>query len=160
MVIMIVIIITGIASRTTVIDAILRPIVTEAQRRRSVYNLDRARGPLTGLRIDMGADRPPAIIGQGLSGDLEDARHKFKGTPRRPGTPAKRRPASALSPNFRAMPSIDYLGTAARPRASLSRPNNHRRLARSAHLHAIDPDRRRPTPEEMAYDVARDYSIT
>ena len=148
---MIVMIVLGIASRTSVIDAVLKPILTEAQRRRSVYNLDRAHGPLTGLRIDMGADRPPAVIGQGLPTGFEDARHKFKGLVRRPGTPAKRRPVSALSPIFRSMSSIDHLGTTPRPRASLSRPNGHRRLARSAHLHAIDPDRKRPTAEDMTF---------
>jgi len=155
---MIVVIILGVASRTSAIDAVLRPIVTEAQRRRCVYKLDRTHGPLTGLRIDMGADRPPAVIGQGLPNPLDESRLKPKGTPRRPSTPAKRRPVSAMNPNFRSFGSLDHLGSTPRPRSSLPRPSGHRRLARSAHLHAIDPKRGLQEGMDSTDDITRDLS--
>ena len=141
-------ILLGIVSRTTAIDAVLRPLVTEAQRKRQSYNLDRSHGPLSGLRIDMGAGRPPAVIGQGIPDLSEDSRTKSKAVTRHPFTPAKRRPGSISSPNFRSFSSIDHLSSTPRPRSSLLRPSSHRRLARSAHLHAIDPERLKLTSED------------
>lgn len=52
----------GAATRSSTIDAVLKPLMAEARRRRSVYKS--ISGPLSGLAIDMGIDRPPAIIGQ------------------------------------------------------------------------------------------------
>lgn len=64
MLIMIVVIGLGVASRGSTIEAVLKPLVAEARRRRSIYGSKRY-GPLAGLRIDLGADRPPAVIGEG-----------------------------------------------------------------------------------------------
>lgn len=61
---MIVVIGLGVASRGSTIEAVLKPLVAEARRRRSIYGSKRY-GPLAGLRIDLGADRPPAVIGEG-----------------------------------------------------------------------------------------------
>lgn len=66
--IMLVIIVLGAATRSSSIDAILKPLIAEAKRRRSVYVKRRMSGPLTGLKIDMGAGRPPAVIGLGRPG--------------------------------------------------------------------------------------------
>ncbi|WVQ80238.1 hypothetical protein IAT38_002343 [Cryptococcus sp. DSM 104549] len=62
--IMIVVIVLGVSTRSSTIDALLHPLLAEAKRRRSIYGRKSISGPLTGLRIDMGFGRPPAIIGQ------------------------------------------------------------------------------------------------
>ncbi|KIR36447.1 hypothetical protein I352_01396 [Cryptococcus deuterogattii MMRL2647] len=65
LIIMVIIILLGAASRSSTINAILTPLVTEARRRQSDYYHRKNRsGPLAGLHIDMGAGRPPAVIGQ------------------------------------------------------------------------------------------------
>jgi len=161
MAIMIIVIGLGVASRSSAIDAVLQPLVTEARRRRSIYSKDKLFGPLTGLHIDMGADRPPAIIGQGRpvspdQGSSNTPRPKTKLTPRRPGTPAKRRPGSVLTPNFRSFSAVDHANPLSpRPRTSLPpRPSAHRKLARSAHLHSIDPEKRKVmSPEAIASET-------
>ncbi|OCF39647.1 hypothetical protein I317_06558 [Kwoniella heveanensis CBS 569] len=61
--IMFVIIVLGVITRSSTIDAVLKPLLAEAKRRRSMRKS--FSGPLTGLRIDMGLGRPPAVIGQG-----------------------------------------------------------------------------------------------
>ncbi|RXK39302.1 hypothetical protein M231_03381 [Tremella mesenterica] len=53
----------GVATRSSSIDAILKPLIAEAKRRRSFYVKRAVTGPLTGLHIDLGSGRPPAIIG-------------------------------------------------------------------------------------------------
>ncbi|WVF71348.1 hypothetical protein IAT40_006151 [Kwoniella sp. CBS 6097] len=58
-----VIIVLGVITRSSTIDAVLKPLLAEAKRRRSMRKS--FSGPLTGLRIDMGLGRPPAVIGQG-----------------------------------------------------------------------------------------------
>ncbi|WWD03343.1 hypothetical protein V865_001395 [Kwoniella europaea PYCC6329] len=63
--VMFIIIILGVISRSSTINAVLKPLLAEAKRRRSIYGRKSFSGPLTGLRIDMGAGRPPAVIGQG-----------------------------------------------------------------------------------------------
>ncbi|WVR06896.1 hypothetical protein IAU60_003932 [Kwoniella sp. DSM 27419] len=60
--IMFIIIILGVATRSSSIDALLKPLLAEAKRRRSMRKS--FSGPLAGLRIDMGSGRPPAVIGQ------------------------------------------------------------------------------------------------
>jgi hypothetical protein len=167
MAIMIVVIGLGVASRSSAIDAVLQPLVTEARRRRSIYGKDKLFGPLTGLHIDMGADRPPAIIGEGrpLSpdhGSSNTPRPRAKVTPRRPGTPAKRRPGSLLTPNFRSFSAVDHVNPISpRPRTSLPpRPTTHRKLARSAHLHSIDPEKRKVmSPEIIASETWDNESL-
>ncbi|WVQ74004.1 hypothetical protein IAR50_003585 [Cryptococcus sp. DSM 104548] len=64
LIVMITAIILGVASQSRTIDAFLSPLLTEARRRKNIYDRKKNSGPLTGLRIDMGAGRPPAIIGQ------------------------------------------------------------------------------------------------
>ncbi|OWZ78967.1 hypothetical protein C365_02616 [Cryptococcus neoformans Bt85] len=65
LIIMVVLILLGAASRSSTINAILTPLLTEARRRKSdYYHKKSLSGPLAGLHIDMGAGRPPAIIGQ------------------------------------------------------------------------------------------------
>ncbi|WVQ99509.1 hypothetical protein IAU59_006644 [Kwoniella sp. CBS 9459] len=61
--IMFVIIVLGVITRSSTIDAVLKPLLAEAKRRRSMRKS--FSGPLTGLRIDMGLGKPPAVIGQG-----------------------------------------------------------------------------------------------
>ncbi|WWC89140.1 uncharacterized protein L201_004058 [Kwoniella dendrophila CBS 6074] len=70
--VMFIIIILGVISRSSTIDAVLKPLLAEAKRRRSIYGRKSFSGPLTGLKIDMGIGRPPAIIGQGRPKSLSD----------------------------------------------------------------------------------------
>ncbi|WWD17122.1 hypothetical protein CI109_101559 [Kwoniella shandongensis] len=62
--ILLVITVLGVVTRSSTIDAVLKPVLAEARRRRSIYGRKSISGPLTGLRIDMGHGRPPAVIGQ------------------------------------------------------------------------------------------------
>jgi hypothetical protein len=99
-----VIIVLGVVSRSSTIDAVLKPLVAEARRRKSVYNS--TSGPLSGLQIDMGSDRPPAVIGfqpprhqaqpqtqasDGLPPAPLSTRHQRTNSMKRPSTPSRRR---------------------------------------------------------------------
>ncbi|KAK8864573.1 hypothetical protein IAR55_001823 [Kwoniella newhampshirensis] len=64
LIIMLVIIVLGVVTRSSTMDAVLKPLLAEARRRKSIYGRKSISGPLTGLRIDMGLGRPPAVIGQ------------------------------------------------------------------------------------------------
>nr|XP_019046506.1 hypothetical protein I302_05256 [Kwoniella bestiolae CBS 10118]OCF25436.1 hypothetical protein I302_05256 [Kwoniella bestiolae CBS 10118] len=70
--VMFIIIILGVISRSSTINTVLKPLLAEAKRRRSIYGSKSFSGPLTGLRIDMGAGRPPAVIGEGRPKSLSD----------------------------------------------------------------------------------------
>lgn len=97
-----VIIVLGVVSRSSTIDAVLKPLVAEARRRKSVYNS--ISGPLSGLQIDMGSNRPPAVIGfqpprhlpqtqvsDGLPPAPLSTRHQRTKSLKRPSTPSRRR---------------------------------------------------------------------
>jgi hypothetical protein len=146
MLILVVLVGLGVASRSSVINAVLKPLVAEARRRKS--QRDPSHGPLAGLSIDMGADRPPAVIGQPRN---ELVRRQWsRSTPRRPGTPVKKRnlPA-ALTPTARSFSSSQtehLINTNPRPRTSLPPQGTpFRRLAQSAHLHQVKGDRSEET---------------
>ena len=169
---MITIIGLGVVSRGNAIDAVLKPLVAEARRRRSDYGRDKRYGPLAGLRIDLGADRPPAVIGQGrpkmTDADVDKAstpiatyrmRPRGVSTARRPTTPNPLRQRKQLvsSPDFRSISATDHglpnadgatFPRSPRPRGSLP-PLRHqngtaqRRLAHSSHLHSIEVDKMR-----------------
>jgi hypothetical protein len=88
-----VIIALGVASRSSTIDAVLKPLVAEARRRRSMKSIS---GPLSGLEIDMGSGRPPAVVGQPpaqkIAGmpDPSMSRHHRTSSMKRPITPRRR----------------------------------------------------------------------
>ena len=137
MLIMIVVIALGLGSRSQAFESLLAPLVAEVKRRRSIRQRD---GPLTGLRIDMGANRPPAIIGHGPpepTSPTASASRPSKPYVKRPGTPSKRRPISLVAPPFRSFSASEHAHAALR-----ARPAAQRRLARSSHLHPIDHENR------------------
>jgi hypothetical protein len=93
-----VIIVLGVVSRSSTIDAVLKPLVAEARRRKSGFSS--ISGPLSGLQIDMGSDRPPAVIGfppnkdrqpNEISGLPSSIRHQRTSSVKRPSTPSRRR---------------------------------------------------------------------
>ncbi|ORY32860.1 UNC-like C-terminal-domain-containing protein [Naematelia encephala] len=168
LVIMLVIIVLGVASRSSTINAVLKPLLAEAKRRRSVYGGHHRNGPLTGLRIDLGEGRSPRIIGQNAEDSLGSPASptpttakvrlaKSSSIARRSNTPSlrHRRQTSGGLNAFRSFSTSDHLPqvfgqtitspTVPRPRVSLPpRPTGGappRRLARSAHLHTIEADR-------------------
>jgi len=94
-----VIIVLGVVSRSSTIDAVLKPLVAEARRRKSVFSHNSMSGPLSGLQIDMGSGRPPAVIGfppprnksqPEISGLPSSIRHQRAGSIKRPMTPRRR----------------------------------------------------------------------
>lgn len=108
LIIMLLLILLGAASRSRTINAILTPLVTEARRRQTDYYHRKNRsGPLAGLHIDMGAGRPPAVIGQ--------ARPKSPRSPRPPSaqtqTPTHRHVQSS-TPTPRLKTSLSRIGSA------------------------------------------------
>ncbi|WWC62151.1 uncharacterized protein I303_104743 [Kwoniella dejecticola CBS 10117] len=133
--VMFIIIILGVISRSSTIDAVLKPLLAEAKRRRSIYGSKSFSGPLTGLRIDMGAGRPPAVIGQGRPkslSDLNDALIPQVDSPtsptptpvsaksharslgksnsiKRSGTPRQRKLPPGVLTNFRSVSATDHL---------------------------------------------------
>ncbi|WRT66522.1 uncharacterized protein IL334_003481 [Kwoniella shivajii] len=179
--VMFIIIILGVISRSSTIDAVLKPLLAEARRRRSIYGRKSFSGPLAGLRIDMGAGRPPAVIGQERSDSKNNRREGDSPTPvsaktrslgrnnsisRRPGTPTasrqRRLPPGVLTSNYRSVSAADpYQLLSSSPIHSSASPNHltnpkpraalaarlgggglPKKMARSAHLHTIDGDRR------------------
>lgn len=148
----------GVASRSSAIDAVLKPLVAEARRRRSFYARKNLSGPLAGLRIDMGVGRPPAVIGESRREEaptptrtkpLSRANSSRAGTPR----PRKAPPA----PTFRSFSAADFPPGPTSPRSKLaSRPAGApRRLARSAHLHTIEADKfREKARQDLHNDAA------
>jgi hypothetical protein len=129
-------IIMGIASRSSTIDAALKPLIKEARRRRSVYKSSNSAG--------LYAEKSPALVH-----DLPKSKIVKPG--RRPNTPSlrHRRQASLAIPNFRSFSTSDQpiQPGLLSPRHGLSlplRPTSGgipRRLAKSAHLHTIEADR-------------------
>lgn len=94
-----VIIVLGVVSRSSTIDAVLKPLLAEAKRRKSFYSHNSMSGPLSGLQIDMGSDRPPAVIGSlpprsksqtEISGIPSSIRHQRSNSVKRPLTPRRR----------------------------------------------------------------------
>lgn len=99
-----VIIALGVASRSSTIDAVLKPLVAEARRRKSMKSIS---GPLSGLEIDMGSGRPPAVVGQSQTHktagmpDLSISRHQRTSSMKRPITPRRRHHTGPTSPYMR-----------------------------------------------------------
>jgi hypothetical protein len=107
-----VIIVLGVVSRSSTIDAVLKPLVAEAKRRKSFYSHSHnsMSGPLSGLQIDMGSDRPPAVIGfppprtkshTELSGMPSSIRHQRSNSVKRPSTPRRRHNTGPVGNNMR-----------------------------------------------------------
>ncbi|WWC70163.1 uncharacterized protein I206_104111 [Kwoniella pini CBS 10737] len=135
MFVMFIIIFLGFISRSSTIDAVLKPLLAEAKRRRSIYGGKSFSGPLTGLRIDMGEGRPPAVIGQGRPKNLSDFNDDLipqvdsptsstltpistksysrslgkNNSIKRSGTPRQRKLPPGVNTNFRSISSTDYL---------------------------------------------------
>ncbi|OWZ33575.1 hypothetical protein C347_02605 [Cryptococcus neoformans AD2-60a] len=102
LIIMVVLILLGAASRSSTINAILTPLLTEARRRKSdYYHKKSLSGPLAGLHIDMGAGRPPAIIGQARA-QIHTPRHVL----------------SSSTPTPRVKTSLSRAGSGHRPNIS------------------------------------------
>ncbi|KAE8538579.1 hypothetical protein D1P53_004940 [Cryptococcus gattii VGV] len=118
LIIMVIIILLGAASRSSTINAILTPLVTEARRRQSDYYHRKNRsGPLAGLHIDMGAGRPPAVIGQARPGSSPSAHthththtHTQTQTHTQTPTPTHRRVPSTSTPRLKT--SLSRTGSA------------------------------------------------
>lgn len=124
-----VIIVLGVVSRSSTIDAVLKPLVAEARRRKSFYSHSSISGPLSGLQIDMGSDRPPAVIGfpstrtKSLAADISglpsSIRHQRSNSVKRPSTPRRRHNTGPVGSNMRIFSdSTPHL-------ASLHTPPNH-----------------------------------
>jgi hypothetical protein len=105
-----VIIVLGVVSRSSTIDAVLEPLVAEAKRRKSFYKHSSISGPLSGLQIDMGSDRPPAVIGfppprnksqPEISGLPSSIRHQRTNSVKRPSTPRRRHDTGPIGSNMR-----------------------------------------------------------
>lgn len=103
-----VIIVLGVVSRSSTIDAVLKPLVAEARRRKSFYSHSSMSGPLSGLQIDMGSDRPPAVIGfppprnksqPDFSGLPSSIRHQRSNSVKRPSTPRRRHHTGPIGNN-------------------------------------------------------------
>lgn len=104
LIIMVVLILLGAASRSSTINAILTPLLTEARRRKSdYYHKKSLSGPLAGLHIDMGAGRPPAIIGQARA-QTHTPRHVLS--------------SSSSTPTPRVKTSLSRAGSGHRPNIS------------------------------------------
>lgn len=135
---MIVVIVLGVASRSSTIDAVLKPLLAEAKRRRSVYGL---RGHLDiseGSPLDTKSDdqEPPS------RDTISRFRPRFNA--RRHNTPGfrQRRQQSIAMPNFRSVSASDQLGqlgsmsSYANPPPRATMPARH--LGHNAHLHALE----------------------
>jgi hypothetical protein len=105
-----VIIVLGVVSRSSTIDAVLKPLVAEAKRRKSFYSHNSMSGPLSGLQIDMGSDRPPAVIGfppprtkshTEISGMPPSIKHQRSNSVKRPSTPRRRYNTGPVGSNMR-----------------------------------------------------------
>lgn len=113
--ILLVIIFLGVAFRGDTIEAVLKPLVAEARRRRSVYGQRSTHGPLASLSFDLNQDRSPAVI--------EETRPKPPS--RQPTDPDQRESATtaAPTPSPRVVSRID--STTQRPAAPST--TRHRR---------------------------------
>lgn len=109
------------ATRSSTIDAVLKPLVAEARRRRSVYSRRSIYGPLADLRVDLTGDRAAPVIGQEppaqVESKLSDPRKEAHPTPSPSPTPrvrtvsrsnsTTRRLANANTLRLRRQPSLN-----------------------------------------------------
>ncbi|OXB37956.1 hypothetical protein J007_02309 [Cryptococcus neoformans] len=133
LIIMVVLILLGAASRSSTINAILTPLLTEARRRKSdYYHKKSLSGPLAGLHIDMGAGRPPAIIGQARA-QIHTPRHVF--------------PSSTPTPRVKT--SLSRAGSGHRPNiSSLKRRGIVPQVSIPSSEFALSP---RPLPPPLSF---------
>ena len=146
--IMLIVIILGIATRSSTIDAILQPLVAEARRRKGVYGRRSLYGPLTGLRIDLGDDRPPAVIGQ-------ERPHPLRTANSDPPDSAGRDPLSSppLKPHARTSSRTNSLARrAAAP--SHSRHRRHPSLMIPTYRSLSVSDSKIDQPEKISLPIA------
>ena len=144
--IMLVIIVLGVASRSSAIDTIIQPLLAEARRRGSVNGRRNALSRRINVEsqhtgYDPGPSRVPDVhYPVTTSKDLS----RGNLTPRRPTTPSfgSTRKKQGRETPYRSFSAADYAGA---PKSVSIRNGpaaaGPRRIARSSHLHALDADR-------------------
>ncbi|KAK4685673.1 hypothetical protein P7C73_g4470, partial [Tremellales sp. Uapishka_1] len=156
-------IVLGVVTRFSTIDT----MIAEARRRRRSIRGKGKSGPLTGLKIDLGKDRPMAVIGEkrppslsAIDTSTPTARARTISNSRspialkRPSTPTvnstlrqRRQPSLGQPTNFRSFSTAD-------PVQGPPQAQRHvRKMGKSAHLHTLEAGRPPPPHHVRANSV-------
>ena len=152
--IMLVIIVLGVASRSSAIDTIIQPLLAEARRRRSVRrNPPRDRATIDSHLRELGPNKVPDVLSP-VSPNKDFSRGNLP--PRRPTTPnfGSMRKKQLKDAPYRSFSAADYAGVAKGVSRNAPTTGAPRRIARSSHLHALDADRVRAEVRDAVHDYA------
>ena len=170
LILLLLVIVLGVATRSETIDTLLKPLLVEVKRRQSQYSRKRLSGPLSGLRIDVGVDTPSLLLSHtraqtepffhnpGDDKETAPKRYTLDDPPLSP-SPIKhkklgrsnslgKRPLTPIIFKHRRVPSpalvttFRSFSTSDGPALASQRGplDGRRRLAKSSHLHALPSD--------------------
>jgi hypothetical protein len=131
----------SLSTKSSTMDTILKPLLTEMKRRKSVRSKSISSGPLSGFRIDIGNGYPPTphkspqqdIVPLSPT-PIRPPKSSSLTTPRRSLTPTRIR--KPLIVPYRSFSAADG-------------PHKRRPIARSSHLHAFEAEKVRQAVRDM-----------